>query len=116
VYEKDLAASPSTEARIDPDKVYELPELIDIAESTNPQPRVAWERARQAAAAVGLSKSAYYPYLAGRAALSCPIPDGEVVGSSCGGSWKKRSVPSHSSPAAGDWSRRGRDDHEGGSI
>src|SRR5262249_54412639 len=67
VYEKDLAAWPSTESKIDPDKVYDLPELIDIAESTNPQTRVAWERARQAAAAVGLSKSVYYPYLAASA-------------------------------------------------
>src|SRR5262249_49892307 len=67
VYERDLAAWPSTEAKIDPDKVYDLPELIDIAESTNPQTRVAWERARQAAAAVGLSESAYCPYLAASA-------------------------------------------------
>jgi len=67
VYEKDLAAWPSSDAKIDPDKVYDLSELIDIAESTNPQTRVAWERARQAAAAVGLSKSAYLPYLAASA-------------------------------------------------
>lgn len=45
------------------DKVYSLPELIDIAERTNPQTRIAWERARQAASAVGLSQSAYFPYL-----------------------------------------------------
>ncbi len=69
VYEKDLAGRRSGDEKteIDPDKVYDLPELIDIAESTNPQTRVAWERARQAAAAVGLSKSAYYPYLAASA-------------------------------------------------
>jgi hypothetical protein len=36
---------------INPRKVYKLAELIDIAERTNPEPRVAWERARQAAAA-----------------------------------------------------------------
>ena len=70
VYEKDLADRRSGDveaATIDPDKVYDLPELIDIAESTNPQTRVAWERARQAAAAVGLSKSVYFPYLAASA-------------------------------------------------
>jgi outer membrane protein len=44
-------------------KVYGLADLIDIAERTNPETRVAWERARQAAAAVGLSESAYYPFL-----------------------------------------------------
>src|SRR5579859_4747442 len=49
---------------IDPAKVYTLPEVIDIAERNHPQTRVAWERARQAAKAVGLSESAYYPYLA----------------------------------------------------
>ncbi len=68
-YEKKLAhrevgESPSgTPIAIDPEKVYDLPELIDIAERTNPETRIAWERARQAAAAVGLSQSAYFPYL-----------------------------------------------------
>jgi outer membrane protein TolC len=52
---------------IDPDKVYDLPELIDIAERSHPQTRVAWERARQAAKSVGLSESTYYPYLAASA-------------------------------------------------
>ncbi len=50
-------------ADIDPQKVYDLPELIDLAERTNPQTKIAWERARQAAAAVGLSQSTYFPYL-----------------------------------------------------
>jgi len=68
-YEKKLAhrevgERPSgTPIAIDPEKVYDLPELIDIAERTNPETRIAWERARQAAAAVGLSQSAYFPYL-----------------------------------------------------
>ena len=68
-YEKKLAhrevgGSPSgTPIAIDSEKVYDLPELIDIAERTNPETRIAWERARQAAAAVGLSQSAYFPYL-----------------------------------------------------
>jgi len=66
-YEGDLAHGNFEEKRsaveIDPAKVYDLPELIDIAERTNPQTRIAWERARQAAAAVGLSQSAYFPYL-----------------------------------------------------
>src|SRR4029450_1652685 len=48
---------------IDPEKVYALPELIDLAQRNNPETRVAWERARQAAAAVGLSQSFYFPYL-----------------------------------------------------
>src|SRR6266496_4741305 len=53
---------------IDPRKTYNLAELIDIAQRSNPETRVAWERARQAAAAVGLTESAYYPYLVAAAA------------------------------------------------
>src|SRR6267378_917749 len=33
----------------DPEKTYSLPELIDLAESHNPETRVAWERARDQA-------------------------------------------------------------------
>jgi hypothetical protein len=33
---------------VDPDKVYVLPALIDLAERANPQTRITWERARQA--------------------------------------------------------------------
>lgn len=53
---------------MDPAKIYDLPELVDIAERSHPQTRVAWEQARQAARAVGLSQSAYYPYLSASAA------------------------------------------------
>jgi len=73
-YERDLASYHSKTAEggsrisINPRKVYNLAELIDIAERNNPETRVAWERARQAAAAVGLSESAYYPFLVASAA------------------------------------------------
>src|SRR6201982_3940604 len=53
---------------IDPRKTYNLAELIDIAQRSNSETRVAWERARMAAAAVGLTESAYYPYIVGAAA------------------------------------------------
>src|SRR5438874_2885599 len=72
-YENQLAGQRFHEAEtgsrvsINPRKTYNLAELIDIAERNNPDTRVAWERARQAAAAVGLSESAYYPYLAASA-------------------------------------------------
>ena len=52
---------------INPRKIYGLADLIDIAERANPETRVAWERARAAAAAVGLSESTYYPFLIGSA-------------------------------------------------
>src|SRR6266436_448114 len=73
-YERELAeyhfneAQGSSHVSINPGKIYGLAELIDIAERNNPDTRVAWERARQAAAAVGLSESAYYPFLVASAA------------------------------------------------
>jgi outer membrane protein len=54
----------STESpAIDPQKPYELVELIDLAERVNPETRVAWEAARQAAIGVGLVESEYFPVL-----------------------------------------------------
>jgi outer membrane protein len=40
---------------------YDLPQLIEIALANNPGTRVAWERARAAAASYGASRAAYYP-------------------------------------------------------
>ncbi len=50
-------------ADIDPDHVYSLVELIDIAQRRNPATRVAWEQARQAAINVGIARAAYLPAL-----------------------------------------------------
>jgi TolC family type I secretion outer membrane protein len=66
-YEQELSRMGQVNSNavpIDTQKIYELPELIDIAERCHPETRVAWEEARAGADAVGLSKSAYYPYLA----------------------------------------------------
>jgi len=55
----------STEApAIDPNKRYELLELIDLGQRVNPETRVAWEAARRGALAVGLVESEYFPVLA----------------------------------------------------
>ena len=60
------AATPqSTAASLDPNHPYTLAELIDIAEHNNPRTRIAWERAKQRAAQLGIARSAYYPLLAG---------------------------------------------------
>ncbi len=72
-YEQDLSHTNFYDKSIPPagmdtNKVYDLAALIDIAERNNPQTRIAWEQARQAARAVGLSESTYYPYLAAQAA------------------------------------------------
>jgi outer membrane protein TolC len=55
---KQVESSP-----IDPRKGYELLDLIDLAQRVNPETRVAWERARQAAIGIGLVESEYFPVL-----------------------------------------------------
>jgi outer membrane protein len=49
---------------IEPDRVYSLAELIDLAEAQNPETRVAWESARAQAAALGIARSELFPTLA----------------------------------------------------
>jgi outer membrane protein TolC len=78
-------ARPSSTVAIDPKKAYELSELIDVAQRTNPETRVAWEHARQAAIARGLAEGTYYPalVLAATAAVAhvpLPIPTTVVPG------------------------------------
>src|SRR5260370_38681077 len=73
-------AEPLKEERpseVDPQKEYELAELIDLAERTNPETKVAWDRASQAASVVGLAQSEYYPILALKASgnwVNLPVP------------------------------------------
>jgi outer membrane protein len=64
---------------IDPAKAYELAELIDIAQRTNPETRVAWERAREAALGMGMVEASYAPMLSAKAVaafqrVSSPLP------------------------------------------
>jgi len=56
------------EASIDAGHVYSLGELIDIAESNNPTTQAAWNRAKAAAASVGIAKSELYPTIIATAA------------------------------------------------
>lgn len=42
---------------------YGLPDLVELAAATNPQTRIVWQRARQAALAVGVAHSSYFPTL-----------------------------------------------------
>jgi outer membrane protein len=66
--EASAAAAPAAAREnavvIDPNRRYALDELIDVAERSNPETREAWEKARQAALAVGLAESAYAPQIA----------------------------------------------------
>jgi outer membrane protein len=59
------ATPEKTVAAIDPRRQYSLGELIDIGERNNPQTRIAWERAKQSARALGIEKSEYFPVLVG---------------------------------------------------
>jgi outer membrane protein TolC len=64
---------------IDSQKQYGLLELIDLAQRTNPETRVAWEGARQAAIAIGLVQSEYFPVLTlaalgGYKSIATPAP------------------------------------------
>jgi outer membrane protein TolC len=54
-------------AGLDAGHVYSLAELIDLAQTSNPETRVAWERARQAALAVGIVKAFYLPMMSATA-------------------------------------------------
>jgi outer membrane protein TolC len=51
-------------AQLDPTKIYTLPELVNFAEQTNPETRVAWENAKARAADLGITQSTLYPTLA----------------------------------------------------
>lgn len=46
---------------IDASQFYSLPELIDLAESSSPATRIAWNDARRAALAAGIVESAFLP-------------------------------------------------------
>jgi outer membrane protein len=48
---------------VEPDHAYSLPELIDIAQSSNSLTRTAWNNAREAALAAGIARSTYLPTL-----------------------------------------------------
>ncbi len=54
---------------IELERAYSLAELVDLAESHNPETRVAWETARAQAGALGIARSELYPTLSA-AALS----------------------------------------------
>lgn len=60
-------------------RVYDLPALIDLAERSNQDTRIAWEQARQAAFAVGLAEASYLPLISaelvgGTQHIPAPIP------------------------------------------
>jgi outer membrane protein TolC len=61
---KQLSSRPETKYALDPAKPYTLAELVDLAEQHNPETRLAWQRAKTQAAALGIARSALYPTVA----------------------------------------------------
>lgn len=57
-------SEPAAEYALDPNKVYTLAELVDLAEQHNPATRLAWQQAKARAAALGVARSALYPTVA----------------------------------------------------
>jgi outer membrane protein TolC len=60
---RQLLADRQPSWQIDPQKIYTLSELIDLAQLHNPETQAAWLRARQRADELGIARSAYYPTL-----------------------------------------------------
>lgn len=52
-----------TTATLEQGHIYTLPELIDLAQQNNPNTRIAWLEAEQAALAVGMVKATYLPMI-----------------------------------------------------
>src|SRR3974377_1994676 len=60
----DAGRTPEARPALEDSHFYTLPELVDIAERNNPETRVAWEQAKQRAAAAGIARSALFPTVA----------------------------------------------------
>ena len=76
---RQLAADHQPSWHIDPQKIYTLSELIDLAELHNPETRGAWQRARERAAELGIARSAYFPTLEA-AVFSASIRQPALIG------------------------------------
>ncbi len=48
---------------LDATHTYDLPELIDIAESSSPQARIAWAQAKQSLERIGIDRAEYLPLM-----------------------------------------------------
>jgi outer membrane protein len=79
---------------IDPHRSYTLPDLIDIAESNNPETRIAWDEARKAALAAGIAESSYLPDITASAVGAYQYSTGSnsVMGLDANGNGQARGV------------------------
>jgi outer membrane protein len=76
---RQLASDRQPLWHLDPQRIYTLPELIDLAELHNPETRAAWQRARLRADELGIARSAYYPTLEA-AVLAASIRQAPLIG------------------------------------
>lgn len=76
---RELIARPQEALKLEPDKTYTLPELIDLAEQHNPETRVAWEQAKSKAAALGVARSSLYPTMSA-VALAISLRQAALIG------------------------------------
>jgi outer membrane protein len=60
---RTLASIPEPQLELERRRAYSLPELIDIAQSSNPVTRNAWNDARDAALAAGIAESTLFPVI-----------------------------------------------------
>ena len=60
-FAQGLQTLPDKGYALDANQSYTLAELVDLAESHNPETRVGWETAKARAQSVGIAKSALYP-------------------------------------------------------
>ena len=64
---------------IDSAKTYTLAELIDLAQSHNPETRVAWEAAKARAASLGIARAALFPTMSA-VVLAGTLRDAALIG------------------------------------
>src|ERR1700751_5508615 len=76
---RELAAHHEPMSQIDATKIYTLAELTDIAESQNPETRVAWQDAKARAATLGIVRSSLFPTMAA-VALGETIRQAALIG------------------------------------
>lgn len=75
----DVSTAPRLiSTKLDPTRTYSLAELMAMAQENNRTTRLAWQQARAAAVAVGLSAAEWYPMLAVAASYGGGLYDLEV--------------------------------------
>jgi outer membrane protein len=78
-FQQRLRSYPEPHYDMDDDHVYSLADLIDLAESHNPETRAAWQNAKIRGADLGIARSALYPTITA-VALATTTRSGVLLG------------------------------------